>query len=261
MPNSALTAEQKRTNNHTSVKNHLAPAQLNRLRGRAGSRGLGLGKEAAGGSVGAPALPGSPGFGGEVCTGPSPEASGCQEAGGQGASLEAPRGHSHCPSPLQAGARVRAGAGVGIGIQEADHKGAGGVRAVQEGARGWALVPAGVSARMPQAALGGPPPWRVRHRVLVSQGPSSSLARGEPHSAAHPEAQGGGGAGPALSLGFGLKAEACGEREEMASLGADLLGTVPRACLGSPGSYCPVTTAWWPVLCLPGSTLILGPCS
>jgi len=60
------------------------------------------------------------------------------------------------------------------------------VQAVQDGAGGRALVPAGVSATCPRAAPGGPPPWRVRHRVLVSQGPSSSLALEEPHSAARP---------------------------------------------------------------------------
>lgn len=112
---------------------------------------------------------------GEVCEGPSPEAS--ERPGLEGrARLRGALGTQ--PRLLTPVGRAvgHAGAGVGVGIQKADHTGAGGVQAVQEGARRPGAGASWVSARAPRAALGGPPPRRVRHRVLVSQGPGSSLA-------------------------------------------------------------------------------------
>lgn len=205
MPSSATAEEQIRKQSN-SVKNRSAPAQVSRLRGGTGSgeQGAGAGSGGGGRGVGAPALSGSRALWGEVCEGPSPEAS--ERPGLEGRARQ--RGALGTqPRLLTPAGRAmgHAGVGVGIGIQKADHTGAGGVQAVQEGARRPGAGACWVSARAPQAALGGPPPRRVRHRVLVSQGPGSSLALEGPSSAVPPGAHRGGGRPQHSHLALGLR--------------------------------------------------------
>lgn len=125
-------------------------------------------------------------------------------------------------------------------------------------AGGWALVPAGVSARTPQEAPGGPRPRRVRHRVLVSQGPSPSLAPEEPRSTTRLAAHGCVEAGSGHAhLALGLRPRPVGG-ERKASLGADLPGTAPRHLRRGPQAPAvPSPLPGGPTVS--GSALTLGP--
>lgn len=251
MPSSATAEEQIRKQSN-SVKNRSAPAQVSRLRGGTGSgeQGAGAGSGGGGRGVGAPALSGSRALWGEVCEGPSPEAS--ERPGLEGRARQ--RGALGTqPRLLTPAGRAmgHAGVGVGIGIQKADHTGAGGVQAVQEGARRPGAGACWVSARAPQAALGGPPPRRVRHRVLVSQGPGSSLALEGPSSAVPPGAHRGGGRPQHSHLALGLRLRPVGS--ERNSIFRTVPSKVPAS--GSPGSCGPTATARAAALRLPRSTL------
>lgn len=214
IPHPAAAGQQECINNPISVKNCPAAAWLSRLRGRAGSRVRGqLGRRAP-----------SP-YWGRACL---QKHLGTRWPEGRAQASRCPGDTASAPHPC---GRCWGACGRRLGHRHSESRpgGAGGVQAVQEGAvgGGWALVPAGVSAFRRPTSLEG---------KAQSFGFLGALSRPGPGGAPLSCTSGGCGwveaAGALLSLGFGLTAEACGEREEMASLGADLLGTEPRCPRG-----------------------------
>lgn len=161
-----------------SEKTLSAPAWRSRLGGRAGSGGLRLGKEAAGGGRGSH---GSAGRGP-----PGPVSRSIWAPGGQraGRKLQGALGTQPLPLTPAGGCWGACGRRRGHRHSASRPRGSWGVR----GAGLWCLL--GSRPEQTQEAPGGPRPRRVRHRVLVPQGPSPSLAPEEPRSTARPAAHG-----------------------------------------------------------------------